>query len=129
MYDFAPILARLKEAKRASGMTNDDLSRVSGVSPGTLYKIMSGGTQEPKLPAMIAIAHALGVSVDYLIYGRTASFALSGDDLTEDERRLLTLFRQLNTEGRERLLENADDMVQSGKYIKSDAADLAAKEA
>lgn len=70
MYDFAPILARLKEAKRESGMTNEELSRSSGVSIGTLNKILSGDTQEPKLPALMAIAHALGVSVDYLIYGR-----------------------------------------------------------
>ena len=98
MYDFMPILARLKEAKRNSGMTNDELARVSGVSPGTLNKIMSGDTQEPKLPALSAIAHALGVSVDYLIYGRTAAPAPSGEDLTEDERTILALLRQVPDE-------------------------------
>ena len=129
MYDFAPILARLKNAKRESGMTNDELARASGVSLGTLNKILSGDTQEPKLPALMAIAHALGVSVDWLIYGRAAAAAPAEAPLTDDERTILDLFRQLNAEGRERLLENADDMVKSGKYIKSDASDVAAKEA
>lgn len=34
-------------------------------------------------------------------------------------------FNQLNTEGQERLAETADDMVQSGKYIKSDKVKVA----
>lgn len=97
MYDFAPILARLKEAKRESGMTNEELARASGVSFGTLNKILSGDTQEPKLPAMMSIAHALGVSVDWLIYGRTFS-APAGEELTEDELAILKLLRQVPDE-------------------------------
>ena len=98
MYDFAPILARLKEAKRASGMTNDELARVSGVSLGTLNKILSGDTQEPKLPALMAIAHALGVSVDWLIYGRTAAAVPADEPLTADERTILRLLREVPDE-------------------------------
>lgn len=98
MYDYAPILARLKEAKRVSGMTNDDLAEASGVSRGTIYKIMSGDTQEPKLPALMAIAHALGVSVDYLIYGRTSADIPAEDVLTDDERTILRLLRQVPDE-------------------------------
>lgn len=40
-----------------------------------------------------------------------------GDDLRST---LLHNFDQLNQEGKERLVDTADDMVHSGKYIKSD---------
>lgn len=35
---------------------------------------------------------------------------------------LLEVFSRLNEEGQEKLLDYADDLVQSGKYIKSDSA-------
>lgn len=40
---------------------------------------------------------------------------------------LLGSFHQLNDEGQERLLETADDMVQSGKYIKTNSPELGKK--
>ena len=39
--------------------------------------------------------------------------------LTEQEERLVAICRSLNEEGRERLAEYGDDLVASGKYIKS----------
>lgn len=70
MYDFEPILLRLKKAKADRGLTNEELSQKSGVALGTVNKILSGNTREPKLPAIMALADALGVSVDYLVYGQ-----------------------------------------------------------
>lgn len=40
-------------------------------------------------------------------------------ELTEQEARLVGICRSLNEEGRERLVEYGDDLVASGKYIKS----------
>lgn len=40
---------------------------------------------------------------------------------------LLHNFDQLNQEGQERLVETSDDMVSSGKYIKSDPSGLGKK--
>ncbi|MEG1577170.1 MAG: helix-turn-helix transcriptional regulator [Oscillospiraceae bacterium] len=39
----------------------------------------------------------------------------------DDEKRLVGLYRQLNKDGQEKLLETADDMVQSDKYILTSA--------
>lgn len=41
-----------------------------------------------------------------------------------NERRLLSLYRDLNEEGREKLLDYAEDLSASGRYIKSDPAGL-----
>lgn len=69
-----------------------------------------------------------GVSVDWLFGLDTEKAPPTPDGkerLSDDERCLLELFHQLNREGRERLVEIADDMVSSGKYIKTDPASLA----
>lgn len=88
MYDFAPILARLKAVKKQSRITNEDLSKLSGIPLGTINKIFSGDTQEPKLPAFMSIASALGTSVDYLVYGLSREA-----ELKEDEEQLVADYR------------------------------------
>lgn len=49
--------------------------------------------------------------------------------LDKEEEALIGLYRALNEEGRERLLETADDMVQSKKYKQVSAIQMDAKEA
>lgn len=43
---------------------------------------------------------------------------------SEAEEQLISLHRTLNHEGQEKLLDYADDLVASGKYIKSDQNQL-----
>lgn len=96
MYDYSPILARLKAVKKQSKLTNEELSKLSDIPLGTINKIFSGDTQEPKLPAFMSIASALGTSVDYLVYG------LSRDaELTVDETQLVEDYRDASEEIRE----------------------------
>jgi transcriptional regulator with XRE-family HTH domain len=98
MYDYGPILIRLKNCKKASNLTNEELSSLSGVPLGTINKILSGDTQEPKLPAFMALASALNTSVDYLVYGRSDT---RSPVLTASEVSLLDDFRDASDEIRE----------------------------
>lgn len=95
MYDYNPILARLKAIKKSSNMTNEELSKASSVPLGTINKIFSGDTKEPKLPAFMAIASALGTSVDYLVYGISS---VKGKQLTTEEEQLVTDYRDASAE-------------------------------
>ena len=126
MYDFAPILARIKAAKKASGLTNDELAAKSGVPVGTLRKILSGGTTEPKLPALMAIAAALDTSVDFLVYGRMPKIDAK---LSQAEFDVIKAYRELNEEGQELVFDYVDTLVQSGKYIKNSPACVVSEEA
>lgn len=45
-------------------------------------------------------------------------------ELSNAELKLLSLYRDLNLEGQEKLLDYADDLALSGKYIKSDSYEL-----
>lgn len=98
-YDFSPILARLKATKKKSGMTNEELSAASGVPIGTLKKIFSGDTKEPKLPALMSIASALNTSVDYLVYGdseKNKPVANVDDRLDEIDMQIVGIVRTLS---------------------------------
>lgn len=109
--------------RKQSGMTIDELSAKSGVPKGTLNKIIGGVTKAPTLDNMKSIAKALGKTLadfddEPITTEKSPSGAESG---SEDDLRcvLIRNFDQLNPEGQERLVEISDDMVSSGKYIKS----------
>ncbi|MCH5352979.1 MAG: helix-turn-helix transcriptional regulator [Acutalibacter sp.] len=114
-YNYKSVLARLKSEKEKSGLTNEELSEKSGVPLGTLNKILSGDTKAPQLPAMMAIAAALGTSVDYLAYGRAASPTSPANTV---ETALLNGFRSLNVEGQDKVLAYIDDLNRAGIYKK-----------
>ena len=46
----------------------------------------------------------------------------------DSEERLLILYRKLNQEGRDKLLDYADDLAESGKYKKVSALRVGTKE-
>lgn len=53
-------LDKLLAMRRASGMSLDELSRASGVPKGTLAKITSGATRDPKLETIRQLVAAMG---------------------------------------------------------------------
>lgn len=57
-------LEKIAEYKKRLGMTAEELSNQSGVPLGTLNKILSGATKDPKLETLKAIARVLGMSLD-----------------------------------------------------------------
>lgn len=65
----------------------------------------------PSIEKIVKIADYFGVSVDTLIGRKTEM------NITEGELLLLTYFRMLNNVGAQRLIEEADTMVQSKKYM------------
>lgn len=57
-------LEKIEEYKRRLGLTTAELAERSGVPKGTLDKILSGVTKDPKLETLKAIARVLGLSLD-----------------------------------------------------------------
>jgi len=54
----------IEQMKKKQGLTNEDLAKMSGVPKGTIDKITSGVTKDPKLETVKAIARALGCTID-----------------------------------------------------------------
>lgn len=80
-------LEKISEYKKKFNMTTEELSVKSGVPVGTLNKILSGATKNPKLETLKAIARVLGLSLnDYDdVDPQTISSRFDGDDFTPEE--------------------------------------------
>lgn len=57
-------LEKIAEYKKKLGITSEELSTRSGVPLGTLNKILSGDTKDPKLGTLKAISRVLGCTLD-----------------------------------------------------------------
>ena len=64
------ICTRLRELKESKNLTNQALSNLSNVPIGTVNRIMSHQTDNPGIDTVIALASALGTTVDGLLYGK-----------------------------------------------------------
>ena len=120
-------LDKLKEMKEAADLTTHEIAYLSKIPEPTLEKIFAGTTKDPKLETMRQLVHFLGYTLDDLedrpLPTKRGPFP-EENGLSEAELSLVALYRKLNQEGQEKLLDLADDLVSSGKYIKSDSSKL-----
>lgn len=122
------VSAILKEKRKGLGLSVktvlDELRSYNiEISDKTLYGWESGHRQ-PDADTFLALCQIYGI--DTLKCIAKAPSILDEADLGADSLRstLLHNFDQLNREGREKLVDISDDMVSSGKYIKSDSPGL-----
>ena len=57
-------LEKIIEYKKRLGLTTEELSQASGVPIGTLNKILSGATKDPKIETLKSIARVLGLTLN-----------------------------------------------------------------
>ena len=106
---------RIKQIKSEKKITNDQLSDMTGIPLGTLSKILAGISDSPKLVNIVAIAQALGCSLDYLISGNPEN--TNNYTLTPQEIRMVESFRQLDAHGKELtllVLEKEKERAEAG---------------
>jgi transcriptional regulator with XRE-family HTH domain len=63
------IAQSLKSARQRLGWSRETLAHHSGLSAAAITQIESGRRQEVRASSLLALANALGVSVDYLVAG------------------------------------------------------------
>lgn len=108
---------QLKKLRENSGLSQYSFAAELGVAQSTIGGWESG-TREPNLSTLNRIADYFGVTVDYLL-GRASAPPVQREETPPLLASLIASFKELNAEGQERLVEQADDMVQSGKYKKT----------
>ena len=110
-------IERIKQIKNEKKITNDELSRLSGIPLGTLSKLLAGLSDSVKLSNMIAICEALDCSLDFIVSGipeNTNNFTLDGGEI-----RLIEEYRRLDSHGKELLMLVAGkerERVSSAEY-------------
>lgn len=82
-FKFSDMIDRIKERKKELKITNRQLSDLSGVSYGTLNKILGSETQEPSITNIIKISQALGLETEYVIHGKKNNATDNSDILSE----------------------------------------------
>ena len=71
---------------------------------------------EASFAELVAATEGNKILMDYFEWERSKKPNDTYFTFPEDERRLLDLYRDLNAEGQEKLVDYADDLVTSGKY-------------
>ncbi|MFQ5572723.1 MAG: helix-turn-helix domain-containing protein [Nitrosopumilaceae archaeon] len=64
------IAQNIKKYRKKKGISQDKLSKLTGVTYNTIIKIESGSTKNPRVDTLRDIAKALGVTVDNLLNGK-----------------------------------------------------------
>lgn len=108
MYTTKDIHARTVDLIERRGIAKQSMMKEIGLGQNTLANMK---TSFLKSDSLALIADYLGCSTDYLL-GRTQQEKTaqdSLDQLSEDERELVEIFRSLDKAGRRRLLVAADD--------------------
>lgn len=92
-------MERLRELRKDKGLTTTELGNIIGCSNPTITNY-ERGYRKPDPETLIKLAEFFGVSVDYLLgledRTESASVAPTGEKLTDEERELLALFRELS---------------------------------
>lgn len=120
------MIFRLFELMEKTKTTQTQLAQAIGASQGNISD-WKKGRSFPKSDVLAKIADYFDVSTDYLL-GRTddpsPGTAPAAPDSDPLRSTLLENYDQLNQEGKEKLVDLSDDMVSSGKYIKSHPTEL-----
>ena len=115
--------SRLKYLRKSENITQQDLASSLGIAKSTI-SMYENGQREPDFETLEAIADYFNVDMR-TFFPNDTQHAPPPAELSSDEERLLSLYRELNEEGREKLIDYADDMTRSGKYKKNNQICLA----
>lgn len=63
----------IKRARLSQGRTVDDVAAAAGITPQALYRIEAGGPRGPQMATAVALAKALGLTLDDLIVDEGAA--------------------------------------------------------
>ena len=116
----------LKALRESLKLTQEEFGKSVGVAK-TTYNNYEKGEREPKSDFWIAVAKRYGVTIDYLMgYSDTPTMIAPdvssenrGGMLTKNEvSRLSEAMGQMNEEGREKVVEYAEDLAAGGQYKK-----------
>lgn len=125
---------RLKELRTQSQLTQLELADKIGVNKQTISQY-ERGVRRPDLETLEALSDYFNVSADFMLGKANITMRyVTSDDLAilngfnDTELKLLNTFRELNQEGREKVLDYISDLIDSGKYKKRNSSEWVADE-
>lgn len=113
--------SRLKERREELKLKQSELGKMLGVT-GSAIGNYENGVSSPKADILYKVFDVLQCDANYLFQDEMCAKNASS---LQDEA-LLRLFHHLNEEGKEKLIDYADDLVQSEKYTRHSTPEVAA---
>lgn len=113
--------SRLKERRESLGLKQGELGKLLGIT-GSAIGNYENGVSSPKADILYHVFDVLQCDANYLFQDEMSN---SPEETAGIEKKLLDCFHELNDEGQSKLIDYADDLVKSGKYIKNGSSALA----
>ena len=113
--NFTNFAERLKITRKECGLTQKDVAKALGMSEGG-YNSYEKAKREPNIDKLWKLANLFNVSADFLINTNKYNKNVVLNDI---EKKLLEIFRKLNLQGQEYIMQTID--MAKDKYIKSDS--------
>lgn len=109
-------MLRLKELREERNITQKELADKLYLTNKSICAYEKN-LANPKIDTLIELADFFGCSIDYLVGRETEDsiIVVSGDNFDENEKKLIDLFRQLNTNNRDLLYKIAEALINSNK--------------
>ena len=106
---------KIKNRRTELRLTLDDVARIAGVGKATICRYEKGDIVNIPSDRIERIAKALKC---------TPAFLMGWEEHPTDTTKLMALYDRLNDEGKRKLLDYADDLVQSKKYTEHDISEV-----
>ena len=105
-------MKNLTKLRKERGLTNEEVGKVLGVSKSR-YNNWEIDRAEPDIATLKALADFFCVSIDYLVGADERRYPNSpAAELSEDEKELLSIYKDLSDNGKNILLANARNTAQ-----------------
>lgn len=88
-----------------SKITNSEVTKLAEISKNNIGNYKNG--QIPNATTLYKLSQIFGVSMEYLLTGKEP------EDLTQDERKLVDLYRSTNDVGQPLTMKHAEDIQQA----------------
>lgn len=114
----------IKARRLELGLSQEELAVKVGYSGKSMIAHIERGDVDLTQSKIVAIANALSVSP-----GDLMGWDDDPEQLSPAEDHLLSIYRDLNDEGQEKLVDYADDLAASGRYKKGNSFEVVEEEA
>jgi transcriptional regulator with XRE-family HTH domain len=114
MPDYKTIGLRLAQARKAANFKQKDMAALVGATVGYATSIENG--KKPSIEYIMAAADACGVSIDWLLTGKSAVsniYEQENSDIEQDLREIAAIFSELEASNRALLLGMVKTVLQN----------------
>lgn len=115
---------RIKKRRQELNLTLLYVAEQLGVKEATVQRYESGEIKNIKHETIVDLAHILKCSPAYLMGWQDEIF-LTNLSLSKEERYLISIYNELNEDGKTKLLERAESLKDLGYIEKRDESKMA----